>query len=139
MTIVLLPGLTQNQQPVGKSFTILSSAECAIRNFKNGKNGKNVIRPRSLRRLIRAVHYLQNKNERRVILRKISRTDAQRCWLPNLATFRLPENTVDSPLHASQKRAFRCITAAQFIFDAWAPMRTENPAVLLRPRFQSKR
>jgi hypothetical protein len=34
-------------------------AECAIRNFKNGKN---VIRPRSLRKLIRAIHDLQNKN-----------------------------------------------------------------------------
>lgn len=34
-------------------------AECAIRNFKNGKN---VIRPRSLRKLVRAIHDLQNKN-----------------------------------------------------------------------------
>jgi hypothetical protein len=34
-------------------------AECAIRNFKNGKN---TIRPRSLRKLIRAIHDLQNKN-----------------------------------------------------------------------------
>jgi hypothetical protein len=33
-------------------------AECAIRNFKNGKN---IIRPRSLRKLIRAIHDLQNK------------------------------------------------------------------------------
>jgi hypothetical protein len=34
-------------------------AECAIRNFKKGKN---TIRPRSLRRLTRAIHDLQNKN-----------------------------------------------------------------------------
>src|SRR5690242_689156 len=33
-------------------------AECAIRSFKNGKN---TIRPRSLRKLIRAIHDLQNK------------------------------------------------------------------------------
>ena len=33
-------------------------AECAIRTFNNGKN---TIRPRSLRRLIRAIHDLQNK------------------------------------------------------------------------------
>ena len=32
-------------------------AKCAIRNFKNGKN---TIRPRSLRKLVRAVHDLQN-------------------------------------------------------------------------------
>jgi len=34
-------------------------AECAIRNFKTGKN---TIRPRTLRKLIRAIHDLQNKN-----------------------------------------------------------------------------
>jgi len=34
-------------------------AECAIRHFKNGKN---VIRPRNLRKLIRAIHDLQNEN-----------------------------------------------------------------------------
>ena len=34
-------------------------AECAIRSFKKGKN---TIRPRSLRKLIRAIHDLQNKN-----------------------------------------------------------------------------
>src|SRR5437667_3368475 len=34
-------------------------AECAIRSFKNGKN---TIRPRSLRKLVRAIHDLQNKN-----------------------------------------------------------------------------
>ena len=34
-------------------------AECAIRNFKNGKN---TIRPRSLRKLTTAIHDLQNKN-----------------------------------------------------------------------------
>jgi len=34
-------------------------AECAIRNFKNGKN---TIRPRSLRKLTRAIHDLQNRN-----------------------------------------------------------------------------
>ena len=34
-------------------------AECAIRNFKKGKN---TIRPRSLRKLVRAIHNLQNKN-----------------------------------------------------------------------------
>jgi hypothetical protein len=34
-------------------------AECAIRNFKKGKN---TIRLRSLRKLIRAIHDLQNKN-----------------------------------------------------------------------------
>lgn len=32
-------------------------AECAIRSFKNGKNA---IRPRSLRKLTRAIHDLQN-------------------------------------------------------------------------------
>jgi len=35
-----------------------SVAECAIRNFKNGKN---TIRPRTLRKLTRAIHDLQNK------------------------------------------------------------------------------
>jgi hypothetical protein len=34
-------------------------AECAIRNFKNGKN---VIRARTLRKLTKAIHDLQNKN-----------------------------------------------------------------------------
>jgi hypothetical protein len=34
-------------------------AACAIRNFKNGKN---TIKPRSLRKLTRAIHDLQNKN-----------------------------------------------------------------------------
>ncbi len=34
-------------------------AECAIRSFKKGKN---TIRPRSLRKLTRAIHDLQNKN-----------------------------------------------------------------------------
>jgi hypothetical protein len=34
-------------------------AECAIRNFKRGKN---VIKPRTLRKLIRAIHDLQNKS-----------------------------------------------------------------------------
>ena len=34
-------------------------AECAIRNFKKGKD---TIRPRSLRKLVRAIHDLQNKN-----------------------------------------------------------------------------
>ena len=33
-------------------------AECAIRNFKNGKN---VIQPRTLRKLTRAVHKLRNE------------------------------------------------------------------------------
>jgi hypothetical protein len=32
-------------------------AECAIRNFKNGRN---TIRPRTLRKLTRAIHALQN-------------------------------------------------------------------------------
>jgi hypothetical protein len=36
-------------------------AECAIRHFKNGKN---VIKPRTLRKLTRAIHDLQNKNAR---------------------------------------------------------------------------
>jgi hypothetical protein len=36
-------------------------AECAIRNFKNGKN---TIKARSLRKLIRAIHKLQNENMR---------------------------------------------------------------------------
>jgi hypothetical protein len=36
-------------------------AECAIRSFKNGKN---TIRRRSLRRLIKAIHDLQNKNRK---------------------------------------------------------------------------
>ena len=34
-------------------------AECAIRSFKRGKN---TIRPRSLRKLIMAIHDLQNRN-----------------------------------------------------------------------------
>jgi hypothetical protein len=34
-------------------------AECAIRNFKNGKN---TIKPRTLRKLTKAIHDLQNKN-----------------------------------------------------------------------------
>jgi hypothetical protein len=34
-----------------------SVAECAIRNFKNGKN---TIRPRTLRKLTKAIHDLQN-------------------------------------------------------------------------------
>jgi hypothetical protein len=38
-------------------------AECAIRNFKNGKNS---IRPRSLRKLTMAIHELQNKNANNV-------------------------------------------------------------------------
>jgi hypothetical protein len=33
-------------------------AECAVRSFKRGKN---TIRPRSLRKLTRAIHDLQNK------------------------------------------------------------------------------
>lgn len=36
-------------------------AECAIRNFKNGKN---TIKPRTLRKLTRAIHDLQNKQLR---------------------------------------------------------------------------
>jgi hypothetical protein len=36
-------------------------AECAIRHFKNGKN---VIKPRTLRKLTMAIHDLQNKNVR---------------------------------------------------------------------------
>ena len=36
-----------------------SVAECAIRNFKNGRNS---IKPLTLRKLIRAIHDLQNKN-----------------------------------------------------------------------------
>jgi hypothetical protein len=35
-----------------------SVAECAIRNFKNGKN---TIKPRTLRKLTRAIHDLENK------------------------------------------------------------------------------
>jgi len=38
-----------------------SVAECAIRNFKNGKN---TIRPRTLRKLTKAIHDLQNKKMR---------------------------------------------------------------------------
>jgi hypothetical protein len=34
-------------------------AECAIRHFKNGRN---TIKPRTLRKLTRAIHDLQNKN-----------------------------------------------------------------------------
>ena len=34
-------------------------AKCAIRQFKNGKN---TIKPRTLRKLIMAIHNLQNKN-----------------------------------------------------------------------------
>jgi len=37
-------------------------AECAIRSFKNGKN---TIRPRSLRKLTRAIHDLQNMDMRK--------------------------------------------------------------------------
>ena len=36
-----------------------SIAECAIRNFKNGKN---VIKPLTLQKLTKAIHNLQNKN-----------------------------------------------------------------------------
>jgi hypothetical protein len=36
-----------------------SVAECAIRNFKKGKN---TIKSRTLRKLTRAIHDLQNKN-----------------------------------------------------------------------------
>jgi hypothetical protein len=36
-------------------------AECAIRNFKNGEN---TMRPRSFRKLIRAIHDLYNSNAR---------------------------------------------------------------------------
>jgi hypothetical protein len=36
-------------------------AECAIRSFKRGKN---TIRPRTLRKLTKAIHDLQNKNTR---------------------------------------------------------------------------
>jgi len=36
-----------------------SVAECAIRSFKNGKN---TIKPRTLRKLTKAIHDLQNKN-----------------------------------------------------------------------------
>jgi len=36
-----------------------SVAECAIRSFKNGKN---TIKPRTLRKLTRAIHDLQNMN-----------------------------------------------------------------------------
>jgi len=36
-----------------------SVAECAIRSFKNGKN---TIKPRTLRKLTKATHDLQNKN-----------------------------------------------------------------------------
>jgi len=35
-----------------------SVAECAIRNFKNGQN---TIKPRTLRKLTRAIHDLENK------------------------------------------------------------------------------
>src|SRR5579864_6062029 len=35
-----------------------STAECAIRNFKNGKN---TIKPLTLRKLTKAIHDLQNK------------------------------------------------------------------------------
>jgi len=38
-------------------------AECAIRSFKNGKN---TIKPRTLRKLTKAIHDLQNKNARDV-------------------------------------------------------------------------
>jgi len=34
-------------------------AECAIRNFKKGKN---VIKPRTLRKLTKAIHALQNRS-----------------------------------------------------------------------------
>ena len=38
-------------------------AKCAIRNFKNGQN---TIKPRTLRKLTRAIHDLQNKNSKTV-------------------------------------------------------------------------
>ena len=38
-------------------------AECAIRNFKNGKN---TIKPRTLRKLTKAIHDLQNKTRKAV-------------------------------------------------------------------------
>ena len=40
-----------------------SVAECAIRNFKNGKN---VIKPRTLRKLTKAIHDLQNKRPKKL-------------------------------------------------------------------------
>jgi hypothetical protein len=40
-----------------------SVAECAIRHFKNGKN---VIKPRTLRKLTKAIHDLQNKEIRKL-------------------------------------------------------------------------
>ena len=39
-------------------------SECAIRHFKNGKN---VIKPRTLRKLTKAIHHLQNKKTRNVV------------------------------------------------------------------------
>jgi hypothetical protein len=39
-------------------------AKCAIRNFKNGKN---TIKPRTLRKLTKAIHELQNKKNRKVV------------------------------------------------------------------------
>lgn len=41
-------------------------AECAIRNFKNGKNA---IRPRTLRKLTKAIHDLQNKSSQNLMTR----------------------------------------------------------------------
>ena len=41
-------------------------AECAIRSFKNGKNA---IRPRTLRKLTKAIHDLQNKNPKDLMMR----------------------------------------------------------------------
>ena len=40
-------------------------AECAIRNFKNGKN---TIRPRTLRKLTKAIHDLQNKSIEKCVI-----------------------------------------------------------------------
>src|SRR5690348_2017463 len=50
---------TQSKQFSTKALARQSGvAECAIRAFKNGKN---TIRPRTLRRLVRAIHDLQNR------------------------------------------------------------------------------
>jgi hypothetical protein len=56
-------------------------AECSIRNFKNGKN---TIRPRTLRTLTRAIHDLQNKKLRNQMRTAALVEDRRTPFVPNL-------------------------------------------------------
>ena len=53
-------------------------AECAIRNFKKGKN---TIRARSLRKLMKAVHDLQNRDSKATV--EIRRRNGATCETPD--------------------------------------------------------